>query len=169
MSSLSEDERKNAEAGSYFQYLVDNCFQQLNVREGKGMKCEDRSMNILAHEDLECAPSTNSSQLSEKMYKESQLDNIHKWLKKHYPISYKHDSAVKENIAKFLFDNRKDESLLKVDLWKLIDPIVFSEFEKTIAPLLNKLIKDFGKELGREKDIKDDSDSSDDLGFGLFD
>ncbi|XP_020911100.1 tetratricopeptide repeat protein 28 [Exaiptasia diaphana] len=69
MSRLSEDERKNAEAGSYFQYLVDNCFQQLNVREGKGMKCEDRSMNILEHEHLESATSTNSLQLIENALK----------------------------------------------------------------------------------------------------
>ncbi|KXJ15174.1 Tetratricopeptide repeat protein 28 [Exaiptasia diaphana] len=68
LSSLSDDERKHTEAG-YFQYLADNCFQQLNVREGKRIKCEDRSMKSLAHEDLECATSTNSSQLSENALK----------------------------------------------------------------------------------------------------
>ncbi|KXJ05217.1 Tetratricopeptide repeat protein 28, partial [Exaiptasia diaphana] len=41
----------------------------LNVREGNGMKCEDRSMELLENEDLECDPSTNSSKLNESVLK----------------------------------------------------------------------------------------------------
>ncbi|KXJ10023.1 Tetratricopeptide repeat protein 28 [Exaiptasia diaphana] len=58
-----------------FQYFVDNCFQQLTVREREGMKCEDRSMNLQEHEDLESATSTNSLNLSETTLKYSRQLN----------------------------------------------------------------------------------------------
>ncbi|KXJ14360.1 Tetratricopeptide repeat protein 28 [Exaiptasia diaphana] len=60
--SLSEDDKTNLNTG-YFQYLVDNSFRQMSLREG--MKCDEQSMNLLDHENGEPAGATKSSNLRE--------------------------------------------------------------------------------------------------------
>ncbi|KXJ10458.1 Tetratricopeptide repeat protein 28 [Exaiptasia diaphana] len=60
---LSEYDKTNLNTG-YFQYLVDNSFRQMRLREG--MKCDEQSINLLDHENGEpAAAATKSSNLRE--------------------------------------------------------------------------------------------------------
>ena len=56
-SHLTEDQLQNIENG-YFQYLVENSFLHMKVREE--VKCEDRSLDSLEFEGLDTASSENA-------------------------------------------------------------------------------------------------------------